>query len=182
MLKTVLNWLKSLFAAPRRGESIDLFDPEETMIYTHLMGYDHKGEKLFANKDPMRLWQRLMEHAQSLDDDLKVARSPISGAADRYKSALNRLRYVFEVKTPEEGGLPDAMVLKLYGHYVSYTNTLKKTTQPTATSVPATSAATTPSAATEKAPPPPTETTSASGSTATAACTDSPTPSASAPA
>lgn len=177
----MFSWLRSLFSgglskteAPPR---LDLFDPKERMIYEHMYGYNAAGEKVFVRKDPMALWQRVTEQQASIDADIKVARSPSRAAAERYAALCLKLRGIFQIPPFDQGGLPDALLLQLLGHFLAYTDSLKKNSPQTSTSATATLSAT-PNTS-ESAPAGKSDTPSTSGSTSTAAggCTASPTPS-----
>lgn len=184
MLRTFLYWLLRLLRAGARTVALppargDLFDPEERMIYTHLVGFTPDGEKVFAQKDPMALWRKLMEQGAAIDADIKVARSPSKAAAERYAALAAKLRAIFDVKPLGQGGLSDPLLMQLFAHFIAYGETLKKNPPPTSTPPSGTSPPGPPTPA-PAASSPDTPSTSDSGSTDTAPSTGSPTPPASA--
>lgn len=173
----MLRWIWDKLFGKKHQPAADLFDPEETMIYTHLAGVAPDGSRVYARKDPLKLWHRVMEHAGQIDADFKVARSPSKAAGERYARLVGLLREIFEIKPLADGGLSDPMLLKLFGHFMEYTGQLKKNLPQTTTSVVATSSDTPSTSANVPAEGSPTPTTPVSVSTENGPPTSTPTPS-----
>lgn len=190
-------WLKKLFSmpqpvppepsplppvpSPQREVPLrdDLFDPAETLIYTHLKGYDQRRQKVYVSKDPVRLYRRVMEYGQEISINSKVARSASKGAPGCWDKLTSRLREVFEIPAVEEGGLPGVHLVKLLNHFMDYCDGIKKNLPTATTSASATSADTHNSEPPTAASPQDTTSGRASGSTVTATSSGTPTPSSS---
>lgn len=144
MLKRVWAWLRSLFVSEAPG---DVYLPQEREIY-----------KIFDGKelrcwDPLVLYKRLRQRGGDISTDIRVASLPMKKSAEAHDSLIRNIRWVFEVKPFEEGGLSEIECLELLTHFWEYISTIKKNSRTWQTSAEETSP-TTPSPTAEEENPP----------------------------
>ncbi len=161
MLK-FFSWLKSFFNKTEESYK-DIYSLEERVVFSYFDG------KETIHADPMVLYKRIMAEWGDLDTELKVAESPSKDANKMYNMALERLRKLFDLKTPsnplqavKEGCLQEGEVYNIFNRFIGFCNNLKKNSSSTQTSPEGTSSDT-PNILRES---PPIPNTSASGSTA----------------
>lgn len=156
MLKRFWDWLCSWFVRKTLDETrLDLYQPKERAIFRFFDGKEIRAA------DPVVIFKRLANVIGDLEADVKGANSPLKQSLDLHGSAIDKMRYIFEVKPLSEGGLGDLEVSDLFVHYQIYCAELKKNTKffPT---LPTTTFSTSKPCSAESLP---TESSSASGST-----------------
>lgn len=140
-----------------------LFSPGEVLIYRHATIYTDEGIK-FVLKDPVDLWRRLTSHGNEISNAVKVAYSPSKFANDARVRLYSRIREVFEIPLPSEGGLSETHLGELMSHFLAYAETVKKKLPPPSISRPVTFPGMTDYAETEEESPQATGNGSATGS------------------
>lgn len=114
-------------------EDLTIFKADDMLIYTY-----SDGQKM-VKADPMVLFKRWSEKEREIEVDLKAAQTPgFDKANEAYDAALNRIRWIFNIKPFEEGGLTEIKTLDLYNHLVMFFIEVKKNSNQSQTS-PATS-------------------------------------------
>lgn len=127
----MFDWFFKLF----QRRDVDYYKPKERLLYKYFDGMKT------ITADPMVLYRRLMEKGTDLSLDMQVASSM---SKDRFKarvSMIEKIRFIFSIKSLEEGGLTEAECENLIDHFVSWCENLKKKlnqsqTSPIATSQP----------------------------------------------
>lgn len=166
------KWKRRKFSA--LPESIDLYSPEERLLY----GYWNGNRYVF--QDPMVLYKRVMEVGPELSIDIQVANSPIKGNIEASKKLMDKIRKIFDIEPydpakPNNSGLTEIGLSGLLTHFLTYSDIVKKNVlgspPPQTISVPTASPA--PSAQEESPPTPPTSDTTSTEETPN---TDTPTP------
>lgn len=119
---SIFSWIKSWFTR-KSLESYDLYLPSEKEIYRYAKNYD--GTNIIA-VDPMLLYKKIMAEKGDLWAELKVGNSIHPDAEKMYVKAVERIRRLFDVKTPEEGGLTCEQSLALFNHFMAFKLDVKK--------------------------------------------------------
>jgi hypothetical protein len=162
------QWIKSFFKKSY-VDRLDLYQPHERKIFTYF-----DGEKL-VKADPMTLWQRWMDKEPVLSMDAKATRGDVPDnkfKAQAHANMLKAIRYIYNIKPFEEGGLMQYETTELHASFAQYCFELKKNSNTSQTNVGEVSPSTEPLPGIVLT----TENTSPSGSTAKETSTDSPTP------
>ncbi len=120
----MFNWFVNLF----RKDDVDYYKPKERLLYKYWDG------KKKVQADPMILYRRLMEKGTDLTCDMQVA---YSMSKDRFKARvamIDKIQWIFSIKSLEEGGLTETHCEGLLNHFISWCDSLKKNLNPSPTS------------------------------------------------
>ncbi len=121
MLRNLFNWIKSLFSsAPKAEENYSLYKPSERLIYQYFDG------KQIVHADPITLYKRLADVGTDLSMDIIESESPMKGAAEAREKVLTKIKWIFSVKSYEDGGLTFVELYGLFEHFMLYTQQIKK--------------------------------------------------------
>lgn len=121
---SLFSWLKSFFVRERS----DLFHPKKRLIYTYW-----NGEKR-VHSDPMVLYKRMSQKGGELSVDIKLSLSASKDADKGAELMLEKIRWIFEVKSYKEGGLTDGESVSLLEHFLGFCDGLKKNSRNSLTS------------------------------------------------
>lgn len=165
----MLRWFLSLFRKREPEYALDLYKPIERYIYQYF-----DGEKV-RKADPMVICKRLADKGYLISVDMRAANAGMKDSPKKHDDAIAAIRYVFDLKPYDQGGLTELEVVSLLEHYLTFEDYQKKTARTLPISPRATSPSTPPSSAESQ----PTPNTSGSGSTDAASSTGGPTPSSS---
>lgn len=146
--------------------SNDLYRPEERCIYRYF-----DGEKVRAC-DPMILYKRMAEVAGDLGAYISLAYSPSKDSRSGWDKMIEKIRWIYDVRPFEEGGLLEGECVSLHDHFNTFVADQKKT----ASSSPTMSTEDSPSTSPSTEGSPSTESTSASGSTDAGSCIEAVSP------
>lgn len=116
-LEKILYWFYNRCTSEGR---YDVYQPKERAIYSYFNGQE------VLRIDPITLYKKLMEIGPELDIDIKVANSESKDAAKAQAKVIERIRWVFSVKSLEEGGLTEDETAGLLDHYLRFTDQVKK--------------------------------------------------------
>mgnify|MGYP001613957712 CR=1 FL=1 len=114
------------------SEDVSAFKVDNVRIYAYFNGSET------IKCDPMIIYKRWAEKSGDLDVDLKVARFGEKGADEAYEKALEKVRWIFNVRPLAEGGLDEQTTLELFFHFLRYVEAVKKNSQPLPTLSPIT--------------------------------------------
>ena len=121
---SLFSWLKSFFVSPSYEESIDVYRPEERLLYSYWNGTE------LVRCDPIQLYKRMMAKGPELSIDIKVAQSKSKDAVKAHDSMIKTIREIFSLKPMEEGGLSEIETIELLDHFMRFSDIIKKNSSP----------------------------------------------------
>ncbi|MDO8671340.1 MAG: hypothetical protein Q7O66_07900, partial [Dehalococcoidia bacterium] len=111
-------------------QGVAIYNPGERLIYCYFDG------KTTRQADPLVLFKKQRQVWPELSTDLKVATSQLLGDKDTipaHQRAVGLMRWIFDVKNFDDGGLTDSEIEDLLYHFLEYSDILKKDSPPSPT-------------------------------------------------
>lgn len=165
----MFRWFIDLFGGRAPEYALDLYKPIERYIYQYF-----DGEKV-RKADPMVICKRLADKGYLISVDMRAANAGMKDSPKKHDDAIAAIRYVFDLKPYDQGGLTELEAVSLLEHYLTFEDYQKKTARTLPISPKATLPSTPPSSGESL----PTPSSSGSGSTEGGSSTDKPTSSSS---
>ena len=131
LARKIMTWMGAESPLESEGgfcfQGAVIYAPRERLIYHYFDG------KTTRHADPLVLFKKQRQVWPELSTDLKVATSQLLGDKDTipaHERAVNHMRWIFDVKSFDAGGLTDSEVEDLRYHFLEYSDSLKKDSPP----------------------------------------------------